>query len=233
MGHNTEAIQKLRQATSQAPNYITSWDLLGYIYHYAGLNDLAEQAYRRSIELDPTVARTHWMHARMLLYLGRAHDAELEMRSTLETHPDQFKVMAYLGEFLYYQGKLDEAESVLKRAVELGANSGDAAPLYLAAFVYASRGQRDRIDPIVLRETLDEQIDGDGAYWTGGIYAMLGDKREALAWLRRAVTLGNHNYPWFQRDKNYNNLRSDPEYQRIMEDVKGRWEGYRREFGSN
>ena len=57
---------------------------------------------------------------------------------------------------------------------------------------------------------------------------MLGEKKQAIAWLRRAVTLGNHNYPWFQRDKNYNNLRNDPEYQKIMEEVRDHLEQYRK-----
>ncbi len=92
----------------------------------------------------------------------------------------------------------------------------------------ASRGQRDKIDPIVFRHKHEQYMDGDGAYWIGGVYAMLGDKKQALAWLRRAVALGNHNYPWFQRDKNYNNLRNDPEYQKIMEEVRDHIEQYRK-----
>jgi hypothetical protein len=38
------------------------------------------------------------------------------------------------------------------------------------------------------------------------------------------------NYRFFQRDKNYDSLRSDPEYQAIMADVKKKWEAYRDEF---
>ena len=77
----------------------------------------------------------------------------------------------------------------------------------------------------------EEVIDGDVAYWLGGIHALIGEKETALAWLRRTVELGNHNYPWFKRDKNWNNLRSDPEYQRILADVQRHWEQYREEFG--
>ena len=73
-------------------------------------------------------------------------------------------------------------------------------------------------------------MDGDQAYWTGGIYAMLGDRQRALLWLRRAVALGDVDYPWFQRDKIYDSLRGDPEYQRIMADVKRKSEDYRNEF---
>ena len=171
------------------------------------------------------------MHARMLLYVGRAPEAEQEMKQALAENPNQFKAMAYLGEFLYYQGKLDEAEVVLKRAEELGRDNDDNSARLMAGFLYASKGERDKIDPKLLRARPADFIDGDGAYWMGGIYALLREREQALAWLRRAVEVGNHNYPWFQRDKNYDKLRGDPEYQRIMEQVRRHWEEYRQAFG--
>jgi TolB-like protein/Flp pilus assembly protein TadD/predicted Ser/Thr protein kinase len=230
-GRNVEAIQTLRQAMTLAPNSEWAWDQLGYVYHYAGLDDAAEKAYRRSMELNPTTTRIHWMHGRMLLYVGRAHEAEQEMKQALAENPNQFKAMAFLGKFLYYQGKLDEAEPVLRRAVELGRNNGDNSAQVMAAFLYASRGQRDKIDPTILKSRPTDVIDGDVAYWTGGIHALLGEREQALAWLRRAVEVGNHNYPWFQKDKNYDSLRGDPEYRRIMEEVRRHWEEYKRAFG--
>ncbi|MFY9986768.1 MAG: hypothetical protein WAK31_18530, partial [Chthoniobacterales bacterium] len=67
-------------------------------------------------------------------------------------------------------------------------------------------------------------------YWLGGIHALLGDRQGALDWLKRTVGLGNVNYPWFERDKNYDGLRADPEYQTIMAGVRQRWENYNNEF---
>jgi serine/threonine-protein kinase len=231
-GKNVEAIQNLRRALDLAPNSDSALDLLGYAYHYAGLIEQAEQSYRRSIQLNPTTRRIYWMHARMLLYLGRPQEAEQEMRRVLAESPDQFKATGYLGEFLYYQGRLKEAETAIKRAAELGRSSGDDIPLWFSAFLFASRGERNKVDPKLLKLRPEEVIDGDLAYWSGGVYALLGEKAQALTWLRRAVELGNHNYPWFQRDKNYDKLRADPEYQRIMADVRRRWEHYRELFGS-
>jgi serine/threonine protein kinase/tetratricopeptide (TPR) repeat protein len=227
-GHNVEALKTLRRATAIAPHNDVGWDLLGYVCHYVGLLDEGERAYQRSIELNPTTVRIYWMHARLLLYQGHADEAERAMRSVLAAHPDQFKAMAYLGEFLYYQNKRDEAETVLARAYELGRNSGDSAPVLMAAFLYASQGRREKIDPFVFRVRTDQVIDGDEAYWIGGIFAMLGERQPALTWLRRAVQVGNHNYPWFRRDKNWDSLRNDPDYQGIMEEVRHNWEGYQR-----
>ena len=232
-GRNEDAIPKLRQAVLLAPNSELAWDLLGYVYHYAGLDDLAEKAYRRSLELDPTTPRIYWMHSRMLLYNGKVQEAEREMRQASAMHPEQFKVLAFLGEMLYYQDKLDEAEPVLQRASELGRNSGDVIPSVMAGILYASRGQRNEIDPAIFREKPQSIIDGDRAYWIGSVYALLGEKPEAIAFFQRAVELGNHNYLWFARDKNYSKLRGDPRYERILADVRSRADKYRQEFGAS
>jgi eukaryotic-like serine/threonine-protein kinase len=230
-GKIAESLQILREAVTVAPNSALGWRALGWPCHYAGLIDQAEAAFRRSRDLDPVPPMTYYLHARMLLYQGKAHEAELDVRQALERYPDQYKLLAYLGDFLYYQGKSEEAEQVLDRAVQLGGPNSEDVALIFSAFVQASRGERDRIDPRLLRYKPDEVVDGDTAEWTGAIYALLGDKQTALAWLRRAVQLGDHNFPWFQRDKNWDKLRGDPEFQRIMLEVEGYWKGYTELFG--
>ncbi len=229
-GKNSDAIRILRQAVALAPNSLPALEYLGYAYHYAGLLDLAEAAFRHSRDLNPSPPRIYWMHGRMLLYLGKAHEAEEEARQGLARHPDQFKLMSFLGVFLYYQGKMDEAEPALKRAVELAGPGGDPEPVVLLAFLQASRGQRDQIDPSIFRYKPEEVVDGDLAEWIGAVYALSGDRQPALAWLRRTVQLGNHNYPWFQRDKNWDKLRGDPEFQNIMREVESYWAQYQQQF---
>jgi len=44
------------------------------------------------------------------------------------------------------------------------------------------------------------------------------------------VELGDVNYEWFHRDKNYESLRGDAEYQAVMAGVKQRWLEYKKEF---
>jgi serine/threonine protein kinase/tetratricopeptide (TPR) repeat protein len=229
-GREQEAIRTARRAVALAPNNETAWQMLGYSYYYAGFNELAEQAYRRLTELNPTLPQPHWMHARMLLYSGRAPEAEQEMRQLVAKNPDQFKALAYFGGVLYYQGKLDEAQANLNRAVQLAGDSSDNSPLMMSAFFYASRGQREKIDPKIFQYHPEQIADGDAAYWLGGIYALLGDRQRSLIWLKRTIVLGNTNYPWFERDKNYDSLRSDAEYQQIMAGVRQRWEQYQKEF---
>ncbi|HET7185772.1 MAG TPA: protein kinase [Terriglobales bacterium] len=232
-GENIEAITTLREALRLAPNLEIAHLSLGYVYHFAGLDDLAEQAFRRSIELNPVALQRHWMHARGLLYLGRVAEGEEELRQVVAAHPDQIKALAYLGEMYYYNGKYKDAEQVFTRAIELARGTGIDEPAFLSAFLHASRGERNRIDPLVFRLRPAEIIDGDTAYWIAGTFSLLGDKPHSLVWLRRAVEIGNQNYPWFQRDKNFESMRSDRDYQRLMSDVRQKWEHYRQLFGSS
>jgi eukaryotic-like serine/threonine-protein kinase len=231
-GKNAEAIRTLRQAASLAPNDVQVWDYLGYGYHYAGLGDLAEQAIRHSRDLNPSPPRIYWMHGRMLLYQGKAHEAAEQTRAALQRTPQQFKLMGFLGYFLYYEGKYEEAEQWISKSLELRGGNGDDSPLIFSAYLHAMRGERDKIDAQVLRYRPEGIVDGDLAEWVGGVYALLGDKGTALAFLRRAVQLGNHNYPWFQRDKNWDRLRGDPDYEKLMREVEGYWKGYVREFAT-
>jgi TolB-like protein/predicted Ser/Thr protein kinase len=231
-GQNAKAIRQLRQAAADAPNVPYLWDHLGYAYHYAGLDELAEQAFRHSRELNPSPPRITWMHGRMLLYLGRAHEAAEQVRAALERNPNQYKLMAFLGYFLYYDGRLDEAERWVHRSVEKSGGTGDDTPAMFAAYLYASRGERDKIDSRILNYRPEGIVDGDEAEWIGDVYALLADKPKAMAFLRRAVQLGDHNYPWFQRDKNWDKLRSDPDFQSLMYEVEGYWKQYVQEFGS-
>jgi len=102
-----------------------------------------------------------------------------------------------------------------------------AAATFLAATGWLLQ---ERVSPVVLEWA------GVTYYYPlttmlGDVYALLGEKQNALRWLRRAVELGNHNYPWFSKDKNWDKLRGDAQYEKIMADVRARWESYKKEFG--
>jgi serine/threonine protein kinase/Tfp pilus assembly protein PilF len=229
-GREDEGIRILKRAIALAPNSGAAWQDIGYSYYYAGFNERAEQAYSRLIELSPSLVQPHWMRARMRLYGGHPAEAETEMRQLVAANPDQFKAVAIFGMILYYEGKLDEAQVYLERSLALSPNSGDDVPPLVAAFLYASRNQREKIDAKLFQYLPEQVVDADEAEWMGGVYALLGDKPRALAWLKRAVALGDVNYPWFERDKNYDSLRSNPEYQSIMAGARQRWEAYKQEF---
>ncbi len=229
-GREGDAIRTLKSALQVAPNSEYTWQMLGYSYYYAGLNELAAAAYAHVIALNPSSPQPQWMRARMLLYSGHGPEAEKAMRELVARNPDQFKALAYFASILYYEGKNEEAASTFERSLQLHTPSSDNSPEMLAAFLWASQGQRQKIDPKLFQFRPKEIADGDAAYWLSGIYALLGDKPHALEWLKRTEALGDVNYPWFQRDKNFDALRSDAEYQAVMAEIRPRWQAYKDEF---
>jgi tetratricopeptide (TPR) repeat protein len=231
-GRNVEAITYLRKAVQLAPNDDHVWMGLGYSYHYAGLLGAAERAYAKAEELNPTALQRFWMHARTLLESGNPEAAERELKALLKGHPDQYKALGYLGEVLYYQGRFDEAEAAFDRARLLGKTGGntDSSADVLSSMLYAARGQRNKISPVVLNVAPEKVVDGDVAYWLAGTYALLGERDISIRLLRQTIKLGNHNYPYFERDRNFEKLHADPEYQRIMADVKAKWTSYKKQL---
>jgi Flp pilus assembly protein TadD len=230
-GNLADSLRLLRQAATLAPNAPLIWKHLGYIYHYAGLTDLAESAWGRRPRSRSAAPQVYWMHGRMLIYQGKAREAEEEIRRGLELFPNQFKLLTFVGASLYYQGRTEEAMQALDRAVEVTSRGDDEEPMVIGGIVHASRGERDKIDPRIFQYKPEDIVDGDLAEWLGAVHALLGEKDLALAFLRQAVRRGNHNFPWFQRDKNWDKLRADTEFQRIMSEVEGYWKHYTELFG--
>ena len=83
---------------------------------------------------------------------------------------------------------------------------------FLSALGFSEEARAQLTDEV--KKTAD--TDHDVAYWLASAYAMEGERDEALKWLRRAIALGNENKQWFERDKNWDSLREDPEYQEIV-----------------
>jgi len=47
-----------------------------------------------------------------------------------------------------------------------------------------------------------------------------GDASESLHWLRRAIYLGNENYPWFSKNPAWRGMNENADFQRILDDLK-------------
>ena len=47
--------------------------------------------------------------------------------------------------------------------------------------------------------------------------------------MRRAIRLGNENYPLFAQSHKLDGIRSDPRFVELMEDLRRRWEARREE----
>ena len=89
------------------------------------------------------------------------------------------------------------------------------------ALCYVQAGERERAAGLLKDDTLAAaEADSEMAYRLATYFAVEGDSSEALHWLRRAIYLGNENYPWFQKNPAWNNLRTNGDFERLLEDLK-------------
>jgi serine/threonine-protein kinase len=67
-------------------------------------------------------------------------------------------------------------------------------------------------------------VDPDIALWLASFYAMEQKIDEAIEWIRRAVRLGNENYPLLAGSQKLDSLRRDPRFIEILDELKRLWQ---------
>src|ERR1700709_126420 len=114
----------------------------------------------------------------------------------------------------------------LTRAIEtLEAVTRDEKSLRIVyptiALCYVQLGDRAKAASFIIDETLSAaEADSEMAYRLATYFAVEGDESEALHWLRRAIYLGNENYPWFSKNPAWNRLHNHTDFERILEDLR-------------
>jgi len=212
--------QKARDAAEQlrreAPNDVGVHFVRGVLARLDGDYDKALRSFDRMVRLNPAeLVVASYNRARLLTYQGRYEEALAELDQGAALEPDHPLMKTFRARALYYHGEPVKAAEILEQVLEQQPQLDGIRPIYatfLSALGWHDEARAQLTDEV--RETAD--TDHDVAYWLASAYALEGEREEALKWLRRAIELGNENKPWFQRDKNWDSLRGDPEYQRIV-----------------
>ncbi|HUR99037.1 MAG TPA: tetratricopeptide repeat protein [Pyrinomonadaceae bacterium] len=79
----------------------------------------AEEAFKKSIELNPNYATAHHWYAQLLTIEGRHEEAKTQMRRALEINPLSHNFLADLGQIYYFNHEYKEAEEYCHRALEI------------------------------------------------------------------------------------------------------------------
>jgi eukaryotic-like serine/threonine-protein kinase len=116
-------------------------------------------------------------------------------------------------------GNLREAIDLLEGVIRDDESMRIAVPTLAMCYVHV--GERERAAGLLKDDTLAAaEADNEMAYRLATYFAVEGDSSEALHWLRRAIYLGNENYPWFQKNPGWNNFKTNSDFERILEDLK-------------
>jgi serine/threonine-protein kinase len=185
-----------------------------------GMYDEALQEFSLALKLNPANAAILYNHrARVYHYQNQLELAGDELEKGLALEPRHPLLRTSSGYQQMRIGNLAAAIEILEGVIRDDERLRIAVPTL--AMCYVQVGQRERAAALLKDDTLDAaEADGEMAYRLASYFAVEGDSSEALHWLRRAIYLGNENYPWFQKNPAWNNLRTNSDFERILEDLK-------------
>ena len=212
-----QAVKDLRTAVALNPSLAEAHRELGKVYMHVGLLDRAVEAGMAAVRLDPGDAAAQ---RRLAATFQLARQCEKALASA---EPNDNRVRAL-------------ALSCLNRdeeAMRVAEQSEDVNDLSFLAVLLARLGKRDaarqqlnslKIEAVNVAQLSDLH---HVQYNIGSAYAILGDVREAVTWLKKASNEGFPCYPAFESDPNLGNVRKDPEFVEFMQGLRSQWERFR------
>ena len=190
-----------------------------------GMYEEALDQFNTSLRLNPSNAAVIYNHrARVYHYQNQLELAADEIQKGLTLEPRQPLLRISLGYQQMREGDLTRAVETLESAIRDDATLRIVFPTI--ALCYVQLGDRVKAASFIVDETLSAaEADSEMAYRLATYFAVEGDESEALHWLRRAIYLGNENYPWFSINPAWKRLSGHSDFERILDDLK---KSYRR-----
>jgi tetratricopeptide (TPR) repeat protein len=152
------------------------------------------------------------------LYYGHRYDQAIaQLRETLDLDPNSWPTYQVLGDAYVERSQFREAIAALHKSQEI--EDQISVPLAALGHAYAVSGRRTDA-----RQVLDELVARSKnrhvpSYTVAVIYAGLGEKDEALAWLEKSYADRSWYMTSLKVDPKLDGLRSDPRFKDLIRRV--------------
>jgi predicted Zn-dependent protease len=180
-----------------------------------GRHEQAIAEVKRARELDPLSLGVN-ANTGLVLYFARRYDQAIEALKKI-TELDQNYANTYLYLGYCYTGKemYREAISAYQEAIRLGDDSPSLQVFLGEAF--AKSGEREKAQTIL--EQLKTSKDYVSPAELAVLYASLGDREQAFAFLEKAFVARDVQLQYLGVDPSFDPLRSDPRFQDLLQRV--------------
>ncbi len=221
-----EAEAEFERAIALNPNYEWAHHAYSALLIAAGRPDEAVAQARKAVEVDPLSVPARNILALELLNGGRLDESIQEDMKTLEIDPNPTHLAMIHGRLQdTYERKGMHKEAFEEHVKTLEAYGVDPKGIDEHRKIYAEKGWRG-ITEIDLRSALS---DWEKEHWhfnafiIAGLYARLGNKDEAFAWLNRCIELRSTMMYLVDADPAgaFAPLRSDPRFAEIKRKMRG------------
>ena len=212
------AENEYRRAIELNPKYATAHHWYATQLLLQGRLDQALQEIKIAQQLDPLSLGINKDFSVILLYAGDYAKALEQCRQTLEIEPHFGAMSTYIAQIYELQQKYPEAVTELEKAHAADAN--DTEVTYGLGQAYAFVGKKTEALKIAndLNQPAKQNVflPKEAAY----LYALLGDKEQAVAILQKAAE--NHYLPVAEvnTDPRFAELRKDPRLVELLQKIK-------------
>jgi eukaryotic-like serine/threonine-protein kinase len=205
------ALQALAIDPQSAEAHISRGRNLGAHYQY---RDAVVQ-FRSATQTEPDNALGWDSLSWALAYQTppEAVESEKAAREAIRLNPALVYAQYHLGRALYMQGRFPEAMAAFDRCEEL---SGDSAAANLGR-AQALGAQKRFTEAIAMMDRRQRRNATTDYYWRSSFYAGAEDRKNALANLRQALSMGFRDFPALNADPAFDKLRKDAEYQELLQ----------------
>ena len=219
-GEKESARHGIANLLSSAANDWNVHMTAGITLRIDGMYDEALEEFSTALKLNPANAALLYNHrARVYQYRNQLEVAGDELAKGLALEPRHPLLRTSAGYQQMRMGNLHSAIAILEEVIRDDDSMRIAVPTL--ALCYVQVGNRAQAASLLKDDTLAAaEADSEMAYRLASYFAVEGDSSEALHWLRRAIYLGNENYPWFSKNPAWNNLKTNHDFERILEDLK-------------
>jgi serine/threonine protein kinase/Flp pilus assembly protein TadD len=222
-GEKESARHGIANLLSSAANDWNVHMVAGITLRIDGMYEEALAEFSHALKLNPANAALLYNHrARVYHYQNQLEVAGDELAKGLALEPRHPLLRTSAGYQQMRMGNLHAAIEILEEVIRDDDSMRIAVPTL--ALCYVQVGNRAQAASLLTDDTLAAaEADSEMAYRLASYFAVEGDASEALHWLRRAIYLGNENYPWFSKNPAWNNLKTNADFDRILEDLKKAW----------
>ena len=205
-----ESEAELKRAIELNPNYPTAHHWYNGLLLNTGRFDEAMAEIRRAQELDPLSGIIGANVGIIYLAKNDPDSAVTQFKKIVDFDPNWWAGHFYLGEAYLMQGRSEEAVTEFQKSVELGGRSNRS--IAFLGHAYAITGKRSEAQSI-LKELEDRYARRESiGQHVAAVYAGLGDKEQAFAWLEKDFQPRTGELPRIRWYAPFASLKTDPRF---------------------
>jgi TolB-like protein/tetratricopeptide (TPR) repeat protein/predicted Ser/Thr protein kinase len=212
------AEQEYRRALELSPNYASAHHWYAELLVQMGRFDEALDHYRRALEVEPLSSAIGSDFGIALYYARRYDQAIAELTKVIEADPKFSRTHHYLARVYAQRGQYREALDEQQKGWLVAGDNPDGVAHRSAAIREAlgrsgAPGFWQQLRKLEVEKT---NHPSDWEHDVAALYARLGDRDQALAWLERAYTKRTFELLFLKVAPEWDKLRGDPRFDDLL-----------------